>query len=637
MKYLLNVNYILLKKINTIFFIIFYFHNTDAQTYAGLGKFYGDQVLNAHVSPNYINQGFFTLQYYGSGDADGNDTLNIRDSILVANGTKNDRTDVNGDGITNNLDLILISNYISGAIPYLPAHGDLLQTRGERESWLLKTIAIDQTDKKIYIPNKFDCDGFSEETGINFAGIEAIENSGVNFQYIDTLNNMRFNIPMYRVTTTASDGTTAHRIVAVLTGNNIQNFYDWYFIEPQTDGKVLPGSQSMHKDKPVSIDRLVYYYDKGSGKFDYAYYPLVRFTLSNGNITSVQTNSDAVLNRTIIPVYFNDIVAPKDTTVELGTSTDTSVVGIPDNVFKNAWLAYVDSSTQKMDGTINQDDYDIERLWKVNNHELVDTNFVQLIHVRDTKAPQIILPSDTTMNYSKYIDLSTLKRATVKDNSSLPTELTWETFSNQNPDSTKLEHYKFLIELKATAKDSSGNSSSLIRKVNVVKPNTLVFKYFPSDTIVDKDTSVLNTGMPIAKDTLAPSNSVSLGWHDVDLGDGVYNRMWVAKGSMQGDSIVRTQKITDKSVGLEERIVQDEIQVFPNPAINTITIKYNSTISVDTDISLYNQQGLEIRTMNISNIKSYTIDISDFPAGQYYLRFIFNDSTTVNYTVQKIR
>jgi hypothetical protein len=544
-------------------------NNVEAQTYAGLGKFYGDQVLNAHVSPNYANKGNFTT----------------------------------------------------------PAEWDLLQNKTERKNYIDSLIKLDSTNFKKYVLNDFDCDDFSDQTIINFAGIEDIFGTSIATDpYYDTTKNMKFNIPLYRVTTTTTSGT-AHRIITVLIGDDITNFNDWYFLEPQTDGSVSPGDQSMNPNKPVKIDRLAKYWSSKNNKFTYGYVPLVEFNLSNGNPSLSFMFPNAVQNRTIIPVYFNNITTPNDTTVELGTSTDTSVVGVPDNVFKNAWLTYTDSSTQKMDGTSNQDNYTIKRFWIVNNHELVDTNFVQLIHVRDTKAPQIILPADTTMNYSKYIDLSTLKRATVNDNSTLPTELTWKTFSNQDPDSTKLEHYKFLVELEATATDSSGNSSSATRKVQVVKPNTLAFKYFPQDTVVSK--LVDAKGRPIVKDTMAPSNEISYSWQDVHLGDGVYNRMWVAKGSMQGDSIVRTQKITDKSVGLEERTRQrDETPAYPNPAQGLTTAIFDANYSGRGRVELWGMGGQKLvdKQINVnSGENSVSVDLSEYTKGMYLFR-IFDEN-----------
>jgi len=173
--------------------------SANAQTYSGLGKFYGDQVLHAQVSPNYKNQGKFTLDYYGSGDADGNDTLDVRDYTAMVNGVKNDRTDVNGDEKTDTSDLQLLNKFLTKQIKYLPAHWDLLQTKTERQNWLNKMKKIDKTDEKTYIPNKYDCDGFSIQTFINFAGLEKISGTAVDYN------------PFRRMGRLAGGGETAYR------------------------------------------------------------------------------------------------------------------------------------------------------------------------------------------------------------------------------------------------------------------------------------------------------------------------------------------------------------------------------------------------------------------------------------------
>lgn len=542
-----------------------------------LGYFYGDQVLDATTSPDYKNAGKFTLNYYGSGDADANDTLDLRDYNAIVSGTKNDRTDVNGDGKTDNSDLNLLNDLLTKKIKYLPAHWNLLQTKTERENWLKKMLAIDKTDEKTYIAGKFDCDGFSEETDINFAGIEKIWNSGVVFTYVDTTNNMRFNIPMYRVTTTTTTGV-GHRINAVLIGNDITDFNDWYFIEPQTDAKVVPGDISMNKNKPVKIDRLVYYYDDIFKKnFTYAYYQNIYFNLSNGVPSVSSIVPKAVQTRTIIPVYFNNVILPKDTTLEFGNSIDTSKIGIPENIFKNAFIEVIDSSNQTNTGNSSDVNYLINRYFRIQNYPskefapLIDTLIgPQKIFIQDKTKPYFdFFPSDTTIiNLGQKINLEELAQPRAKDNSNLPVKIEFVSNSTQNLDSTKCEYYNYEINLIYTAKDVSGNTESKTRKV-LVKKQSLEWETFPSDTLT-YDTSAISTGIPTLKNY--PAWSSNLSYSDENLGNGIYNRTWTATENICNEKISRIQKIIDRNIGFEE-ISLENLKIYPNPIKDKITLE----------------------------------------------------------------
>lgn len=99
---------------------------------------------------------------------DGNNTIDTRDYVAMLNGPKNDRTVINGDGKTDNSDLILLNDFLTKKRKYRHAWWDVLQTIQERKDWVLKMIAIDQTDKIKYVPHDFDCDTFADETCMNF-------------------------------------------------------------------------------------------------------------------------------------------------------------------------------------------------------------------------------------------------------------------------------------------------------------------------------------------------------------------------------------------------------------------------------------------------------------------------------------
>ena len=68
-----------------------------------------------------------------------------------------------------------------------------------------------------------------------------------------------------------------------------------------------------------------------------------------------------------------------------------------------------------------------------------------------------------------------------------------------------------------------------------------------------------------------------------------------------------------------------KLSLFPNPASTTIKVSANEIIN---SIEVYNINGILLRTISCkSNVQ--TIDISDLPAGSYFVRVLGKDSTWV--------
>lgn len=107
--------------------------------------------INPYLRPNKRNNGNFTLDYYGSGDVDGNNIINFEDYNKMYLSMLNYRGDIDGDGFPCTIkDKDLLNKYLLDSIPYLPFHWDELQTRKEREACLKNYYEIDDTDKHPY-------------------------------------------------------------------------------------------------------------------------------------------------------------------------------------------------------------------------------------------------------------------------------------------------------------------------------------------------------------------------------------------------------------------------------------------------------------------------------------------------------
>ncbi len=197
--------------------------------------------INPFVQPNDS-----TLNWYGSGDVDGNNKveqndLNKLEQILAGTFTPNlasnnpveyrtlDRADVNGDGKVDAVDKQILQEKLNGTREYFAGEWNKLKTRAEREEWLLKMIAIDKTDELTYIPDEFDCSEFADQFMINFHGSDELgydKNKGLK-------DNGRFNIPVYRTSVTSTN--FGHGMNRAVTGDILQTFSDHYHIEPQID------------------------------------------------------------------------------------------------------------------------------------------------------------------------------------------------------------------------------------------------------------------------------------------------------------------------------------------------------------------------------------------------------------------
>jgi len=217
----------------------------------------GETILNGEITPSVINY-FNPFQRpvkgtycYGSGDANQDGFIDSLDTEAISNGTQNDEADVNGDGIVNYEDGQVLESYLAGDIPYMPGQYEKLQTKTERDDWVRKMMAIDQTDK---IPSNIVSDdttrwisgNYATQTCINFFGYD----DGVPWTKYDLSNNRRFNLPIYFIGSILynPDGTPrgGHGMNAIITGDDALEFSDWNFVEPYNDNiNVQPGSWDM--------------------------------------------------------------------------------------------------------------------------------------------------------------------------------------------------------------------------------------------------------------------------------------------------------------------------------------------------------------------------------------------------------
>lgn len=87
------------------------------------------------------------------------------------------------------------------------------------------------------------------------------------------------------------------------------------------------------------------------------------------------------------------------------------------------------------------------------------------------------------------------------------------------------------------------------------------------------------------------------------------------------------QTVTFKTLGLNGKLPNNELTVYPNPASDFINIKTNSFIKEDIDI--YNFAGQLIKRIKIAN--EHKLDISKFINGEYIIRFSSNPEKSIKF------
>ena len=103
-------------------------------------------ILNPFKQPNDRS-----MDWYGSGDVDNDGDVDRDDYASMVLGTQDDRSDVNGDGLVDAQDQLLLQSYLNSTVSFLPGWWNQLQTGEERESWLEKMLVIDLTDTNTWV------------------------------------------------------------------------------------------------------------------------------------------------------------------------------------------------------------------------------------------------------------------------------------------------------------------------------------------------------------------------------------------------------------------------------------------------------------------------------------------------------
>ena len=236
---------------------------------------YCDAILNPFGA---INDS--TLDFHGSGDADENNKLDQKDIDAMVAGADNYRADVNGDGIVDEQDQILLAKYLNGDIEYLPGMWNHLQTTEERASWNdAIELYVDQRDTITWtFPDKIS--KFFAALGF-FFGSSLPDTTNMPEVYKQHFKLFgRYNKPTYFVNVQFGGGI-GHGMNAILTGDDPLKYGHWRFTEPQNDSlDVQPGTGNIPYGSRVEMHGIQRFLPPGG--FDLL--PLVWFDVDSNGI-----------------------------------------------------------------------------------------------------------------------------------------------------------------------------------------------------------------------------------------------------------------------------------------------------------------------------------------------------------------
>lgn len=306
--------------------------------------------LNLTASTNPFLRAYETLQYWGSGDVDGNDTLNFEDveSILrlINDNIFSYTADVNGDEVVDNSDYLSLYNKVSYGIPLDSDWNEL--NKNQKIQWISKCLSINRRNSHPYMPY-YVCVHFSRQFFNNFHGY-------LKEQPDLLAGKMLFNLPVFVVALSSPYSGLYHSLNAILTGDNPLDGNDWIFIEPQYNTIAVPGNYlfPFNSSLTLSIPKHIYptvnfpdpeeleinFYLDDSGNFNLVSYKNLDTLSSPKNFSYLAECNPLVLHQSKYKIYerydqSRNLLICSDTTDNEFVIDSTNNIKLLDAIFAN--------------------------------------------------------------------------------------------------------------------------------------------------------------------------------------------------------------------------------------------------------------------------------------------------------------
>ncbi|MEM9847170.1 MAG: zinc-dependent metalloprotease [Bacteroidota bacterium] len=98
-------------------------------------------------------------------------------------------------------------------------------------------------------------------------------------------------------------------------------------------------------------------------------------------------------------------------------------------------------------------------------------------------------------------------------------------------------------------------------------------------------------------------------------------RMLAVLQSVRRALTENTDATCEDTSTLTSNFIQEQVEIFPNPAQNFIQIRLKNDYSHHLAVKIYNGLGQEVLHLNFDASKEYLLSLEDFPSGIYYLHF----------------
>jgi len=150
-----------------------------------------------------------------------------------------------------------------------------------------------------------------------------------------------------------------------------------------------------------------------------------------------------------------------------------------------------------------------------------------------------------------------------------------------------------------------------------------------STAIADANSKLV--GIRVPKDY--PQKAVDSLMYRISIADEINNNPNATQDEVDAETYLLLNSIIDflmlRNVGFDDVTITTTIG--PNPVVNMLTIKSTETI---TSIDIYSITGIIVKQLK-SNSTSIDIDLSDIIAGNYYLKIILSDGSTLLKEISK--
>lgn len=537
--------------------------------------------------------------FYGGGAVDGEIDSNSVKIIESGNIPDSAVFDVDGNGVVNDSDAILIQKYLDGQISYLPAYAFSNPSApiSARISWLEKIMAKTSSLPAGYQTSwNWLCQNITTWLGFNSFGVsdptysfnQYKDLSGIDMSKVTT--NALYNLKWYTANDFDMSGG-AHAVVGVCVGNVDTTFSSWYFFYGDDKNQlyqVKPGDVNMNPDSTVSIGTYAYFKGPHSPTFNYIS-PLVKFKQINGEWKMIYHDPSLVIDN---PIYMQVSVgdAPDSVAVN-GGDLESKVALTPQNLESRGFNAIPGVTADSTKLTPNL------------SYTLSDTTWS---------------PDSTSMLfYAKYYGWLTSGGVTKVD--SISQKITLANLINLR-----------ITEVHVGTLDSITVNGSTIPDGQALTPSYLQglgYKAIP-------DTTKDSTDLPIHlrytdRDTTWTSDSSY-----------TFKREFFASLVSYGDSVVdsTSQVISvDHLTAIENRSAVPTsfalYQNFPNPFNPTTVITYDIAKRSHVMLTVYDVLGRQVATL-VNAEKSpgeyqAIFDASELPSGVYFYRIQAGNYTAV--------